>query len=357
MRVMYDTRERHFDQNPYLSLLRDSVAPDVKVIGFSWSRALLGRYDLVHVHWPEFVLRPGPRWLHPVAAAAMRLWLLRLKLSHTPVIRTMHDLEPLVGVAPAEVRLLGELASIESARVWLTDPSGLPHAPSIAPGDAVIPHGDYLPWLAEQVIEQRVDVVDAAHVPSTLLCFGILRPYKHFEQVICAVEGLPEDVTAHLRVLGAAPEPDYLVTLFEAAGAAPARVEIVARRAADRELAEALAAADVVVVPYEQLYNSGVILLALSAQRPVALRDSVIARRLQAEFGPGWVSLWPGDLDADKLTEVLAQVRAPRPALNLESSRGWESVGARHRAFYAEILGEPAPTTHLIAVRHGAQST
>ncbi len=363
MRVLYDTRDRHFDQNPYLSLLRGSLSPGAEVVGFSWRRALLGRYDLVHLHWPEYLLRPGHRWMRPLASVAMRLWLGRLALRSTPVLRTVHDLRPLVSLSGSESRLLDRLDRLTTARIWLTDPAGLPGAPTVEPGDAVIPHGDYLPWLGEQ--EARVagpPDAEVAPVPGTagafaLLCFGILRPYKRFEQVIGAVGQLPQDSLAHLRVLGGAPSPAYLVTLLRAARTLPARVELVARRASDAELYAALRAADLIVVPYDELYNSGVVLLALSAQRPVAMRDSVISRALQAEFGVGWVNLWPDDLDAAKLTNVIAAARVPRPALDIERSRGWESVGGRHRAFYARLLSEPIADSARVRAEGGLPST
>jgi beta-1,4-mannosyltransferase len=356
--VLYDTRDRHFGQNPYLTLLRDSARPDVGVLGFSWRRALFGRYDLVHVHWPEYLLRPGRGWMRPCARALMRLWLWRLRVHATPMVRTMHDLKPLVGLSAAEGQLLQQVVDQTTARIWLTDPSGLDGAPGMGGEDVVIPHGDYLPWVAEQH-GGDVPVADGQPLHDTfaLLCFGILRPYKRFEQVITATAGLSDEMHAHLRVLGSAPEPDYLVTLFEAAGRAPTSVEVVARRASDAELSAALAAANLVVVPYDDLYNSGVVLLALSARRPVALRDNTISRALQAEFGKGWVILWSGDLDACTLQGVIGEAQAPRTALDMPQSRSWGSVGQQHRALYADVVSARAKAPAITPSHRGLSST
>ena len=357
VRVLFDTRERHFEQNPYVNLLREALAPRVRVEGFSWGRALLGRYDLAHLHWPEYMLRPGPRWMRPIAAAALRLWLWRLRLRGTPVVRTMHDLAPLVALTPDEAGLLGRVADQVGARIWLTAPDGLPGAPDTAPEDVIIPHGDYLPWLAGQAAAAGPlpSATRDSDEPFELLCFGILRPYKRFEQVIAAAVELPADANVRLRVLGSAPEPDYRATLIQAAQAAPDRVEVVTRRATDRELYLALGEADLVVVPYDELYNSGVVLLALSAARPVALRENIISRALQEEFGAGWVNLWSGDLDARKLAGVIDEARAPRPALDIERSRGWDSVGNLHRAFYvSQLANDVARADHdAVPATHG----
>jgi beta-1,4-mannosyltransferase len=356
--VLYDTRDRHFGQNPYLTLLRDATRPDAEVVGFSWQRALFGRYDLVHVHWPEYLLRPGREWMRPAARVLVRLWLWRLRVHATPMVRTMHDLKPLVGLTAAEAALLRRIESQTTARIWLTDPSGLDKAPAMSGEDVIIPHGDYLPWVAERHGSAGPPTDETSDPDAfALLCFGILRPYKRFEQVITATAGLSGEMHAHLRVLGSAPEPDYLVTLFEAAGFAPANVEVIARRASDDELYVALSAADLVVVPYDDLYNSGVVLLALSARRPVALRDNPISRALQAEFGKGWVILWSGDLDAAKLQDVIEQAQAPRAALDMQQSRSWESVGRRHRAFYAAVVAETAGKPATAPAHQGLSST
>jgi beta-1,4-mannosyltransferase len=44
--------------NPYLVMLRDAVAavPGVEVRTFTWRGALLDRYDVFHVHWPEILV-------------------------------------------------------------------------------------------------------------------------------------------------------------------------------------------------------------------------------------------------------------------------------------------------------------
>jgi hypothetical protein len=119
----------------------------------------------------------------------------------------------------------------------------------------------------------------------------------------------------------------------------------------------ALAAANLVVVPYDDLYNSGVVLLALSARRPVALRDNTISRALQAEFGKGWVILWSGDLDACTLQGVIGEAQAPRTALDMPQSRSWGSVGQQHRALYADVVSARAKAPATTPSHRGLSST
>ena len=55
--------------NPYLTQLLACGSTDISIEPFSWKQAIVGHYDVLHLHWPEFLLRgPGrlravPRWL------------------------------------------------------------------------------------------------------------------------------------------------------------------------------------------------------------------------------------------------------------------------------------------------------
>ena len=51
----------------YVDQIVDGAAPDVRIRYFSWRAALLGRYDVFHVHWPELMIR-GAEPVAPVRA-------------------------------------------------------------------------------------------------------------------------------------------------------------------------------------------------------------------------------------------------------------------------------------------------
>jgi glycosyltransferase involved in cell wall biosynthesis len=346
--VLFDTRKRHFTQNPYIALLCDSVTPEVEVHGFAWYRALVGRYDVVHAHWPEYLLRPGRRGLRPFAYALTAAWMLRLWLLHVPVVRTIHDRAPLVPVSAVERLLIQAWDRLTVGRIWLTPPPER-GASSVDVGDVIIPHGDYRPWIARldgSACQTRGGAAvraargtEAIERPPgedsvRMLCFGILRPYKRFEEVIRAV-AVGNDSSIELVVAGSAPDPEYLSRLVAECGRSE-RISVLPRRTTDSELLQLLGDSRLVVVPYADIYNSGVVLFALSAGCPVAIRANQTATALQEEYGPDWVMLWDGELDAAKLQDIVQHLNAPRRDLAHPERREWKYVGRQHASFYAE---------------------
>jgi beta-1,4-mannosyltransferase len=80
--------------NPYLVQLVRALPDDVRIEYFSWRRALAGRYDVLHLHWPETLLRSPSRVkaLARTAAGALLLGVLRAR--RIAVVRTLHNPRP-----------------------------------------------------------------------------------------------------------------------------------------------------------------------------------------------------------------------------------------------------------------------
>ena len=94
--------------NPYVVQLARSLAalPDVSVLTFTWRRALTGSYDVFHAHWPEVLVSGQSPLKKLVRQALFVLFLLRLRLSRTPLVRTRHNLELPEGISRRERALL-----------------------------------------------------------------------------------------------------------------------------------------------------------------------------------------------------------------------------------------------------------
>lgn len=327
VRVLFDTRQSNWKDNPYIDLLAGAVSPEADVIGFSWRTLLLGRYDVLHVHWPEHFISQPTFARRAVARSLFVLALLRIKLSRVPVIRTMHNKKAHFDVARTDQLLLGIFERTVSARIWLAerqDEDGLRGG-----SDVVIPHSDYAPWLVSIGADQR-----DADGTNQVLCFGVIRRYKRFEEAAnAAVElGYP-----HVTIAGAPSEPDYAAELGQIADAHPQQLSFFPGRLDSDELVERIQATNLVAVPYADLYNSGVILMALSLQRPVALRDSPASRDLAAEYGDFWIRRYEGTLTAASLDSLLrASEQSHSPAFS--ERRQWSFAGQEHKNLYQRVV-------------------
>jgi hypothetical protein len=91
----------------YVDHMVGGAPPGVAVRFFSWTAALVARYDVLHVHWPELLIRDSRRpWMRVVKRRLLDLLLLRLWLQRIPLVWTAHNLEPHEAVTAAERRSL-----------------------------------------------------------------------------------------------------------------------------------------------------------------------------------------------------------------------------------------------------------
>jgi beta-1,4-mannosyltransferase len=84
------------------------------------------------------------------------------------------------------------------------------------------------------------------------------------------------------------------------------------------ELAALLELADMAVLPHTTIKNSGVALLALSAQLPVLGPNMGSIPELQQLVGAEWVRLFDGKISHSQLREAVAWLDAQRQAPNME---------------------------------------
>jgi beta-1,4-mannosyltransferase len=312
--------------NPYLVQLVRSLPDDVRIEYFSWRRALAGRYDVLHLHWPEVLLRSPGRGKALARKAATTLVLGVLRARRIAVVRTLHNPRPHEQPPPIDRVVLRGLDRATTRWIRLN-----PFTTGPDPGrTTTILHGHYREWYGPSV---------GASVPGRLLCFGLLRPYKGVESLLAAFAEL-DDPSVSLRIVGSATTADLRDAVLGAASVDPrvtARLEYVD----DPTLRGEIAAAELVVLPYRELHNSGAALLALSLDRPVLLPASEPTSALADEVGPGWVQGYSGELTGASLGRAMARSRdadrAGRPDL---SRREWTEAGSRHRDVYLSAVDD-----------------
>jgi beta-1,4-mannosyltransferase len=336
IRVLIDNRERHWSQNPFVQLWSDSLDSDIRLVPFTWRRALFGNYDIVHFNWPEYLFVYRNRIKHLVGSLLTLCLAVRIKVMRVPYVRSFHDIEPWVSMGVFDRFLIRILDSLVSRVVYLTDPKrlGVEYRAALSGKPvSMIKHPEYGP-LVDSLEGQQPPVQNG---PPFVLCFGILRPYKSYETVIDAFLKLDARSNVRLKIMGAAPDPDYLEALEQRINESPL-IELHAGRVSDEVLVQEISAARCVVVPYERLYNSGVVFMALSAGAPVLLRSGPVASELQQEYGDELVRTYDNEITTSDIDAVLS---APRPTkVHTPVERTWSYAGQQYSDLYRRLLGE-----------------
>lgn len=318
--------------NPYLVMLQDSLrgVPGVEVLNFSWRNALRADYDVFHVHWPEIMVDGRTPLRKAVRQVLTAAFLLRLRWRGTPVVRTMHNINLPEGLTLREKVLLRIIDRQTALRIILNPdtpvPAGAPHV--------LVPHGDYRQWFGRYP-QDRPE-------PGRIACVGFIRRYKGVENLLAAFHAtgeLMEGLTLH--VAGNPSTPELGGTMARLAGQDP-RIHLHLEFIPDEQLVSLVTSAELVVLPYNFMHNSGAILAALSLGRPVLVPDNPVNRRLSGEVGPGWISTFEGKLTAGNLVHTLRSLRlAPPSAPPVFRAREWAHGAEAHAQAYRDAITVP----------------
>jgi beta-1,4-mannosyltransferase len=290
---------------------------------FSWTTALFAPWQLMHVHWPEFLVRDRNLLRRLVRGALGVLLLIRLTVTGAPVVRTLHNLEPHARGTRFEDWFVAALWRRTSRVVLLQEHACVEEMADKHP--TVIRHGHYRDVFAET----------AAARPHRVLFAGRIEPYKNLSALLGAFKLLPLP-DASLVVVGNCAEEDKKTYLMAADG--DERISFEFGFVEDAVLVDAISQSSLVVLPYKHLYNSGIFFVALSLNRPVLVPRNEATEAVRAEVGDSWVHFFDGDLTAADLLVALENVARPtadRPEL---SGRDWSVVAEKYAQVYDEEI-------------------
>ncbi len=178
-------------------------------------------------------------------------------------------------------------------------------------------HADFVRrWsLDREVTRDRFGVPRDAKV---FLCIGFLQPHKGFDRAIDAFAGI-DDPSARLYIVGStrlddAPVVDYVALLRRLAALDP-RVSLIERFVSDEIFDGWITAADAVLIPYREIWSSGVVARSRLLDRPV----------IAADVGGVPAQLGPGDMifrDDRELENCLRAAAGGKPGPKRASPRG-----------------------------------
>jgi FkbM family methyltransferase len=133
------------------------------------------------------------------------------------------------------------------------------------------PHGRYFRAAVHEDRSEARKHLEIDPVVPMLLCIGFIQPHKGFDRAIRAFARVPGD--AKLVVVGSIrvdseEHTAHLQELVDLADRDP-RVEVIESMLSDEEFDRWIIASDAVVLPYREIWSSGVLERARVLQRPV----------------------------------------------------------------------------------------
>ena len=268
------------------------------------------RADLLHVQW--FPLPELDTFIRP---------------RRRPLVLTAHDVlprQPRRGQLQATRKLLQAADAVvvhsEHGAARLRDEVGL-----AADRVHVIPHG-VLDQLAavDPVLPEELP----AGGPPVVLAFGLLRPYKGLDVLLEAWEEVTAD--AELWVVGA---PRMALPDFGR------RTRTVLRFVSDAEAAAVLRRAALVVCPYREIDQSGVLYSALALGKALVLSDAGGFAEVDAaaHVPAGDAGALAAELQRLLEDESARRVLQERALAAAAGPYAWDPIARRHRELYLTL--------------------
>jgi beta-1,4-mannosyltransferase len=297
-------------ENPYNWLLYAAMQDvGMQVDEFSNGQLLRRRYQIWHLHWPEIPLNHANPLKARLKLALFFLQIAIAKLRGVKLIWTVHNLKAHEGYYPKlEAWFWQQFTSHLDGFISLSQ-TGLAAAGDSFPAlrhkpGFVIPHSHYRgAYLHNVSREQARAELGLDPQEQVLLFFGRIRAYKNVPELITAFRQLKGD---RIRlVIAGRPEANDREMLIHLAQSEP-RLQLHLDFIEQDRAQLFFQAADLVVLPYREILNSGTALLALSFDCPVLVPNRGSMGELQDLVGSDWVRTFSGDLTPEDLNNALA---------------------------------------------------
>lgn len=305
------------------------------------------------VRFLRLVSSESPEMVHFQWAPVQPLDSYFLRRIKRPVVITAHDVVPREPL-PGQLRSLRRLYdSADAVVVHTRHGSERLHAEVGIETEKihVIPHGA-LDYLAGQPEEQPMDpAVGDLDGRQVVLFFGLMRPYKGIDVLVEAFKQTPPN--AVLLIVGMARmDVEPLVERAREMGLGE-RVRFLPRFVGDREIPAYFRRADLVVLPYREIDQSGVLYTALAFQKPMVLSSVGGFTEFAEDHGAARL-VPPGDAEAlgNAISELL-QDREEREGLAQEAARAadgpfaWDRIAAKTLELYGELFDRCADDGRL----------
>ena len=300
------------NRGPYNALLYGGMRElGTTVEEFTAWRVLSRRYDIVHLHWPEYCVNGRGILASLFWSCALFGAICWVRMRGGRVVWTVHNLQSHLQHHPTIERYFWRVfTALLNAFISLTETGyeqALQRHPALRtkPG-FVIPHGnirDAYPRLeiSREQARLRLGIAQSARVVGF---FGSVERYKGVIELVEAFTTL-KDAHAILHVAGKpylAPEERKRL---EYVTARDNRIVLQLQYIPDADLAFYIRAADMIAMPFREILNSGSAVLALSFDRPVLVPARESMTELQQFAGTEWVRLYSGELTSQTLQQHL----------------------------------------------------
>ena len=326
--------------NPYNYLLYSGIeAHGAKVKEFSFIECFKLQYDVIHVHWPELYLNSAYYIKALLYSALIVFCLAWARLFGKRVVWTVHNLKPhQVKYSRLNnlywkmyLKLVDGYLSLSKSNCEIIEEE---YPATNHFERAVTMHGLYKGYYKDEI--SRSDARQLLAIDESkpvCLLMGQLRRYKNIELLI-DVFSQSSLADVDLIIVGRSVDSDYSSELKTRANG-NSNIRIIEEFIEDDRIQVYLNAADLVVLPFRQIFNSGSALLGVSFGVPTLVPSTPNFMEYQAVVND-LIVCFDDELTADDILKGLAIPKNGNP-VDYEALK-WETVAGQTLSFYKHVL-------------------
>ena len=344
LRILAQPGTRESVVNPYTRLLYREIGKRGHAVADYTRDCLRGQsWHIWHMHFPEAALTNKPNVVAALLKARKRLALIdEAKRSGIKIVWTVHNLQAHQVHYPATERhwLNALTARLDGALYFGTRSRALaqeryPRLKDVA--SFIVPHGhfrDMDPRRHDRASARASLGIDLA--APVIVYFGTISPYKNVPHLVRTFRAL-SNPQARLLICGAPRTKALAQEILQAAEADP-RIQLELHFITETDAEIFLKIADLLVLPYSAILNSGSAMFGLSFDRRVLVPRLGAMADLQDIVGHDWLRCYDGKLTVADLTAALAWARALDPAAAPLQALDWANIASQTIASYRSIM-------------------
>jgi beta-1,4-mannosyltransferase len=302
-------------------------------------------FDVLHIHWPLVdLLNPSQPLLSWLKVFWVVCSLKFLKYKRILLVWTIHNVQPheyhfpklqswfwpiFISNLDGYISLSENVA--QQAQQRHPNLCNLPYR--------IIPHGHYRDCYPNVVgFSEARQYLKIPESTKAILYFGLIRPYKNVSHLIETFGETFHNQGNHcLIIAGKSGDQDLEKEIREKVSERP-NIYLHIRFIRDDQIQYFFKSANLVVLPFKKVSNSGSAILALSYNCPVLVPALGSMEELQAQVGSEWVHTYSGNLDSRTLEEAVtwAGEKSRSSYASLEAI-DWDSIGQETLNFFDEL--------------------
>ena len=210
----------------------------------------------------------------------------------------------------------------------------------------IIPHGNYIPFINLQSRQAKSrDKLNLPKDKKILLFFGMIKKVKGLDVLLKAFQDIVLEFPEIILLVAGKPWKDkfdeyqYLIDEYNLTD----NVILHTKFIPENKVSLFYSSCDLVVLPYKKIYQSGVLMMALSYERPVLVSDLSPLKELITNNENGFTFKSENSADlSDRLKEILFdKENLDRVAKNgvelIKTKYNWNKIGRLSKKMYQDL--------------------